>query len=115
MFIGAYLAVCGIQYLIIMMVVFILIIRRVHPEDLRKVMWQYSILALSASLLGLFIFSLVTIPVGNLHFNFPRDFTDPKLVLTNLAKISAVLLGLTGVTAPLWVLFFIFPKSTNQQ
>jgi hypothetical protein len=115
LFIGVYLAVCGLQYLIILSVSLILIRRKVASNDLSKVFFQYSILALSTSFLGLVLFSLVTIPIGNLHLNIPQDFTDPKLWLANLPKIAAMLLGLVGVTAPIWVLLFIFPKSKSNQ
>ena len=66
MFMGVYLALCGIQYLIILIASLILIRRKVSFGELRKSLLPYSIFALSASLLGLGLFSLITIPVGNL-------------------------------------------------
>ena len=113
MFIGVYLAVCGIQFIIVMIV--ILIRRTVATGKLRKSLLQYSVLALSVSLLGLVLFSRLSIPVGNLHFNFPQDFTNLKVLLPNLPKIAVILLGLTGLTAPLWVLLILFPKPKTTQ
>lgn len=110
MFIGVYLALCGAQYMIVLLVSLILIARKAATGDLRKLLLHYTLLALGASLLGLILFSFVTIPVGNLHFNFPENFTDPARLLASLPKILTVLLGLAGVTAPVWVLWFVLPK-----
>lgn len=114
MFIGAYLAVCGIQYLIVLSVLLILIRRKSTANSLRHGLPHYSLLALTISLLGLILFSLVTIPVGNLDFNLPEDFIQPSLILANLPKILTVLLGLAGITAPIWTLLIALPKQTNQ-
>ena len=110
MFIGVYLFICGAQYLIVLLVSLIFIARKAAPGSLRKLLLHYSLLAISASLLGLIIFSFLTIPVGNLDFNFPEDFTDPAKLLANLPKIFTILLGLVGVTAPLWTLWFALPR-----
>jgi len=115
MFIGVYLAICGSQYVMIMIISVILILRKVVTQEFRNILMRYSILSLSASLLGLLLFSLVTIPVGNLHFNIPQDFTNPRLLLASLPKIGAILLGLVGVTAPVWTLFFILPKAQSSE
>lgn len=114
MFIGAYLAVCGIQYLIVLSVLLILIRRKSSLNSLRQGLPHYTILALTISLLGLILFSLVTIPVGNLDFNFPQDFTHPRLILANLPKILTILLGLVGITAPIWSLLIAIPKHTSR-
>jgi hypothetical protein len=115
MFMGVYLALCGIQYLIILIASLILIRRKVSFGELRKSLLPYSIFALSASLLGLGLFSLITIPVGNLDFNFPQDFTDLDVLISNIPKIFSILLGLAGVTSPIWALFLIFPKRQNAE
>ena len=113
MFIGAYFAVCGIQYTIVMIVLLILIRRTVSTIRLRKSLSHYSLLALSISFLGLVLFSLISIPLGNLHLTIPQDFTDLKTLLSSLPKIATVMLGLAGITAPLWALFIVFPKPTQ--
>jgi hypothetical protein len=110
MFIGVYLALCGTQYLIVLFVSLILIARNAAPGSLRKHLLHYSLLAIGASLLGLIAFSFLTIPVGNLHFNFPEDFTDPSRLVASLPKIFTTLLGLVGVTAPFWTLWFALPR-----
>jgi hypothetical protein len=115
MFIGAYLAVCGIQYTIVMIVAQILIRRTVSAEKLRKSLIHYSSLALSISLLGLNLFSLFSIRVGNLHFNFPQDITNLKALLPNIPKITIILLGLAGISAPLWALLIVFPEPKTSQ
>jgi len=115
MFIGAYLAVCGMQFIIVMIVSLIVIWRKVSAENLRKSLLKYSTLALSISLLGLVLFSLFSIPVGALHFNFPKDFTNLKVLLPNIPKIALILLGLAGISAPLWALLIVFPKSKTTQ
>jgi len=115
MFMGVYLALCGIQYLIILIASLILIRRKVSSVELRKSLLLYSIFALSASLLGLGLFSLITIPVGNLDFNFPQDFTDLDVLISNVPKIFSILLGLAGVTSPIWALLLIFPKRQNAE
>jgi len=111
MFIGVYLVVCGIQYLIVLSVLLILIRRKSTAISLRHRLTGYTILALTISLLGLILFSLVTIPVGNLEFNFPKDFSQPSLILASLPKILTVTLGLVGITAPVWSLLIAIPKS----
>ena len=114
MFIGAYLAVCGIQYLIVLSVLLILIRRKSTANSLRQGLSHYTLLSLSLSLLGLIVFSLVTIPVGNLDFNIPEDFTQPDLILANLPKLLTVLLGLAGITAPVWTLLIAMPKQISR-
>jgi hypothetical protein len=113
MFMAVYLALCGIQYLIVLSVLLILIRRKTTSNSLRQWLPRYAILALTISFLGLILFSLATIPVGNLDFNFPKDFTQPKLILANLPKILTILLGLVGITAPVWTLVIAMPKQTS--
>jgi len=115
MFIGVYLVICGIQYLIILAASLIFIRRKVSSGELRKTLLPYSIFALSASLMGLGLFSIVTIPVGNLHFNFPHDLTNLEALISNAPKIFSILLGLAGVTSPIWALLLIFPKPQNTE
>ncbi len=115
MFMGVYLALCGIQYLIILAASLILIRRKVSSGVLRKTLLPYSVFALSVSLLGLGLFSIITIPVGNLHFNFPQDFTDLDVLISNVPKIFSILLGLAGITSPIWALLLMFPKPRNNE
>lgn len=114
MFIGVYLSLCGIQFLIVLAVLLILIRRKISFTSLRQGLPHYSVLALTISLLGLILFSMLTIPVGNLDFNFPEDFTQPKLILANLPKILTILLGLAGITAPIWALLIAIPRQTSR-
>jgi lysylphosphatidylglycerol synthetase-like protein (DUF2156 family) len=113
MFIGFYLALCGILYLIVVVVSLILLGHKIPAGHMRKFIGRYTLATLAVSLLGWILFTLTANQMGSLHIDFPQDLSDLKQTLRSLVGVFVVFLGLAGITSPVWILLFVKPELSN--